>query len=206
MLSYPLLEPLFRVRTEHSNFYSFIHSFPCSFPSWFITGYSSPGYIIEPCCLFVPYITALSANPKHPIHPSPTHLSLGDHKSLLSCESVSVPEVSPFASDFRFHICTLSRFSHVWHFVILWTVASQAPLSVEFSRQEHWSGLPLSPPGDLPCISYVSCISRQVLCELPHKWYQTVFVSLLLTLSMKIPRSIHVAANGHISFFFFTVE
>ena len=31
-----------------------------------------------------------------------------------------------------------------------WTVAHQAPLSVGFSRQEHWSGLPCPPPGDLP--------------------------------------------------------
>ena len=31
-----------------------------------------------------------------------------------------------------------------------WTVAYQAPLSIEFSRQEYWSGLPFSPPGDLP--------------------------------------------------------
>ena len=31
-----------------------------------------------------------------------------------------------------------------------WTVACQTPLSLEFSRQEHWSGLPLPPPGDLP--------------------------------------------------------
>ena len=31
-----------------------------------------------------------------------------------------------------------------------WTVAGQAPLSMEFSRQEYWSGLPFSSPGDLP--------------------------------------------------------
>ena len=31
-----------------------------------------------------------------------------------------------------------------------WTVVNQAPLSLEFSRQEHWSGLPFPPPGDLP--------------------------------------------------------
>ena len=32
----------------------------------------------------------------------------------------------------------------------LWTVAHQAPLSMRFSRQEYWSGLSFSPPGDLP--------------------------------------------------------
>ena len=33
---------------------------------------------------------------------------------------------------------------------ILWTVACQASLSMGFSRQEYWSGLPYPPPGDLP--------------------------------------------------------
>ena len=40
--------------------------------------------------------------------------------------------------------------SHVQLFATLWTVAYQASLSMEFSRQEYWSGLPLSSPGDLP--------------------------------------------------------
>ena len=34
--------------------------------------------------------------------------------------------------------------------MILWTVAHQAALSVEFYRQEYWSGLPFPSPGDLP--------------------------------------------------------
>ena len=33
---------------------------------------------------------------------------------------------------------------------IPWTVACQAPLSMGFSRQEYWSGLPFPSPGDLP--------------------------------------------------------
>ena len=44
-------------------------------------------------------------------------------------------------------VCVLS---HVQLFAIPWTVALQAPLSTEFSRQEYWSGLPFPPPGDLP--------------------------------------------------------
>ena len=44
-------------------------------------------------------------------------------------------------------LCVLS---HVQLCVTLWTVAHQAPLSMEFSRKESWSGLPLPPPGDLP--------------------------------------------------------
>ena len=31
-----------------------------------------------------------------------------------------------------------------------WTVAHQAPMSMGFSKQEYWSGLPFPPPGDLP--------------------------------------------------------
>ena len=35
-------------------------------------------------------------------------------------------------------------------FVTLWTLACKPPLSMGFSRQEYWSGLPCPPPGDLP--------------------------------------------------------
>ena len=35
-------------------------------------------------------------------------------------------------------------------FVTTWTVAHQAPLSMKFSRQEYWSGLPFPPLGDPP--------------------------------------------------------
>ena len=44
-------------------------------------------------------------------------------------------------------VCVLS---HVQLLESPWTVAHQAPLSVGFSRQEYWSGLPLPSPGDLP--------------------------------------------------------
>ena len=43
-----------------------------------------------------------------------------------------------------------SRFSHVWLFATLWTIAHQAPLSMGFSRQEYWSRLPCRSPGDIP--------------------------------------------------------
>ena len=44
----------------------------------------------------------------------------------------------------------LDLFSHVQLFATIWTVACQAPLSMEFSRQEYWSGLPCPPSRDLP--------------------------------------------------------
>ena len=40
--------------------------------------------------------------------------------------------------------------SRVRLFATLWTEAYQAPLSMGFSRQEYWSGLPLPSPGHLP--------------------------------------------------------
>ena len=44
----------------------------------------------------------------------------------------------------------LSCFSHVQLFATLWTVACQVLLSMGFSRQEYWSGLPHPPPENLP--------------------------------------------------------
>ena len=46
-------------------------------------------------------------------------------------------------------VCAES-FNHVRLFVTLWTVAHRAVLSMGFSRQDSWSGLPFPPPGDLP--------------------------------------------------------
>ena len=45
---------------------------------------------------------------------------------------------------------TLKSLSCVRLFATPWTVAYQAPPSMEFSRQEYWNGLPLPSPGDLP--------------------------------------------------------
>ena len=51
-------------------------------------------------------------------------------------------------------VCVCARvhvpLSHVLLFATPWTVACQAPLSLEFSRQEYWSGLPFPSPGVLP--------------------------------------------------------
>ena len=72
--------------------------------------------------------------------------------------------------------CMLSHFSCVRLFATPWTVAQQALLSVGFSRQEYWSGLPWPPPGNLPHpevgthVSDISRIGRQVL----YRWRRTV--------------------------------
>ena len=55
----------------------------------------------------------------------------------------------------------LSHFSHVWLFVTPWIVACQAPLSMGFSSQKYWSGLPFPFPGELshPGIEPISLMS-----------------------------------------------
>ena len=50
----------------------------------------------------------------------------------------------------RYFFLLLSCFSRVQLFVTPWTVVYLAPLSMEFSRQEYWSGLPCPSPGDFP--------------------------------------------------------
>ena len=73
-------------------------------------------------------------------------------------------------------VCVLS---HVQLFATSWTVAHQAPLSMEFSRQENWSGVPFPSPGDLPnprikpaslsSLALASSLPLTHLCFLSHR-------------------------------------
>ena len=76
--------------------------------------------------------------PEHPLATTVTPAKIVLRTLLLhcpECHSVSVVVYS---------------FSRVWLFATPWTIACQAPLSMGFSRQEYWSGLPCPPPRDLP--------------------------------------------------------
>ena len=79
-----------------------------------------------------------------------------------SCVALLQPASTP-----RVCVCC----SNVSDSVTPWTVAHQAPLSMGFSRQEHWSGLPCPPPGDLPTQRWnpglLHC--RRVLFRLSHQ-------------------------------------
>ena len=61
----------------------------------------------------------------------------------------TIPQLSLLPSpDLLDHVCVSgSVMSNLWD---PWTVAHQAPLSMEFYSQEYWSGLPFPSPGDLP--------------------------------------------------------
>ena len=69
-----------------------------------------------------------------------------------------------------FTLCVLSRFSHVWLFATLWTVAHQTSLFMGFSRQEYWSELLCPPSKDLPnpesCLP-LSCLLHWKMGSLP---------------------------------------
>ena len=81
---------------------------------------------------------------------------LFSNRSQYMMEHVPFPpsllQESLGSSKFFMH-AVLSRFSSVWLLTPCdpWTAACQTPLSLEFSRQEYWSGLPCPPPpGSLP--------------------------------------------------------
>ena len=95
----------------------------------------------------------------------------------------------------RNQVGTCHVLSCICFFVILWTVARQAPLSMEFSRQEYWSGLPFPPPGDLSnpatepeSLSCPALAGRFFTTEPPVNW------NLLLIINMfnAIFRNAHV--------------
>ena len=85
--------------------------------------------------------------------PVPARLGLWTHHSV-SASVVMWPALVVTSYKDRAHstpVCVSAQsLSHVRLFVTLWTVgAHQAPLSMGFSRQEYWGGLPCPPPGYL---------------------------------------------------------
>ena len=86
----------------------------------------------------------------------------------------------PCAIRYVIILCWL--LSHVRLLATPWTVARQAPLSMEFFRQEYWSGLPFPFPGDLPKpgvkpMSLLYC--RWILYHLSHQGNQETGIIML---------------------------
>ena len=63
------------------------------------------------------------------------------------CQVIKLFSLTYIGQFFSFSVCQLH--SQVQLFVTPWTVAHQAPLSMEFSREEYWSGQSFLSPGDL---------------------------------------------------------
>ena len=79
-------------------------------------------------------------------------------------------------------------------FATPWTAARQAPLSMGFSRQEHWSGLPFPPPENLPSAgiepaSHASYSGRRVLCHEHHLGSPKIFYHFIFFLSFKLKKN-----------------
>ena len=103
-------------------------------------------------------------------------------------------------------VWVLSHLIHVQLFVILWTIAHQAPLSMGFSRQEYQSGLPCPPPGDRPNpvikpVSPVAPASSRGFNALttPLKGHWTIIIFPIIQFSLH-----NFSLNGH--FYSLTVQ
>ena len=100
------------------------------------------------------------------------------------------------------HACVLNHVSHVPLFATLWTIALQAPLSTEFSRQEYWTGLPCPPPGDLadPGIEPTSPVAPALQVDSLHQESPCVFLQCPI-LSFQLQILLHgIAWNDSVSY------
>ena len=81
------------------------------------------------------------------------------------------------------YVCVLVAQS-CWLFVTSWTVAHQTPLSVDFSRQEYWSGLLFPSPGDLPDLGiepgFPALQADSLLFEPPRKPHMCLNVLVIV--------------------------
>ena len=82
-------------------------------------------------------------------------------------------------------MCVPTALSCVWFFVTPWTVALQAPLSMEFSRWEYWSGLSFPTPGYV-YIELIHFIVQQKLTQ----YFNSVYVSRSIMSDSLWPREL----------------
>ena len=79
----------------------------------------------------------------------PSQEGLSNESSIWNKDTLKIQEFWSFVPVTHMCVSTLSHFNHAWLFATSRTAACQAPLSVGFSRQEYWCGLPCPPPGNL---------------------------------------------------------
>ena len=99
--------------------------------------------------------------------------------------------------------------SHVRLFATLWTIAHEAPLSMGFSRQEYWSGLPFPSPGDLPDPGIEPrspALQADALTSEPPGKPKIVFVVAYFYSELKIPYiSLHTVLSSVLTSFHFFI-
>ena len=99
-----------------------------------------------------------------------------------------------------FHLCLqllLCRFSGVWLFATPWTVAHQTPLSMGFSRQEYWSGLPFPSLGD-PSDSGIKPWSPGLQADSLPSIHMHIFFSSLIKMNHVISLSSSLLTKIHL--------
>ena len=95
-------------------------------------------------------------------------------KKLYRCSYMVFPLLSYFLGKTTLLLLLLSRFSRVWLCATPQTVANQAPLSMGFSRQEHWSGLPF--PSPMRESSWEGCNFVNLLLFFSNSDFLNVFI------------------------------
>ena len=128
------------------------------------------------------------------------HTSKQKRMNLWLCQCGSGEEVIPANPGFPEMVCgglrgnfpvsfAPSCFSHVWFFAILCTIIWQILLSMLFSRQKYWNGLPWLSPGDLPNPGYeprsLTLQADSLLAESPGKPWLPVFFRSVITPNWK---------------------
>ena len=83
-----------------------------------------------------------------------------------------------------YFVAAVQSLSQVY-FVTPWTIAHQALLSMGFSRQEYWSGLPFLPPEDLPDPGIKPVFSALAVDSLPLSQQGSLFIQISKTIIVK---------------------
>ena len=137
----------------------------------------SPDLQLQYLCLYDKCLNTLERIPPPSLSPSFYYYFLASCPTAQTADRswnqraypLRVVADQPCLSWFQVGRCMLSHFSHVRLFATPQTIAHQALLSMEFSRQEYWSGLPCLPPGELPNPGVKStfltspCIGKEIL-------------------------------------------
>ena len=114
-------------------------------------------------CISVPWCGRPRAGGSWWEHGSGANISNGSQSPGL--RAFGLVQSVTWEAHFHAHAQPLSC---VWLFATSWTVACQAPLSFEFSRQKYWSGLPFPTPGDLPNPGIVPTSLVRILYPIHH--------------------------------------
>ena len=114
---------------------------------------------------------------------------------MSACSLFTSPHQAPWAHDLHLLFCRYDGLvaKLCLTFGTQWTVACQAPMSMDFSRQEHWSGLPFPSPGPRDQ-TLVSCIANGLLhC----KWSPALQANSLLTEPSGKPEKNKLNSHSH---------